>query len=166
MTLLDFEADRASNPVDMVEHLAEMNDWVFDRSGDDEITVSVDGGHCDYHVSFTFMAELEGLHVASAFDFKVADRRRGEVLELLARVNEQLWLGHFDLWSKEGIVLFRQTVVLGEDAEVSPAQVEVLLKTAVETCERYYPAFQFVVWAGKSAGEALEAVLLETAGQA
>lgn len=166
MTLLDFDADRAANPVDTVEHLAEMNDWVFDRSGEDEITISVSGGHCDYHVSFTWMEELEGLHLACAFDFKVADRRRGEILELLAKVNEQLWIGHFDLWAKEGVVMFRQTLVLAGGAEVSAHQIEVLLKTAVETAERYYPAFQFVVWAGKSAAEALDAVLLETAGEA
>lgn len=166
MTLLDFDADRAANPVDTVEHLAEMNDWVFDRSGHDEITISVSGGHCDYNVSFTWMEDLEGLHIACAFDFKVAERRRAEILDLLARVNEQLWLGHFDLWAKEGVVLFRQTLVLAGGAEVSAHQVEVLLKTAVETAERYYPAFQYVVWAGKSASEALDGVLLETAGQA
>jgi hypothetical protein len=167
MTHIDVDAaERALNPVDAVEHLAEMNDWVFDRSGEDEITISVSGGHCDYNVSFTWMEEIEGLHLACAFDFKVAALRRTEILDLLARVNEQLWIGHFDLWAKEGVVLFRQTLVLSGGAEVSGAQVELLLKTAVETAERYYPAFQFVTWAGKSAPEALDSVLLETAGSA
>lgn len=167
MTLVDFEmADREGNPVDTVEHIAEANDWIFDRTGEDEITISVAGGHTDYHVSFTWMEEFEGLHLACAFDFKVPDRRRGEILELLARVNEQLWLGHFDLWAKEGVVMFRQTLVLSGGSEVSLSQIEVLLRTAVETAERYYPAFQFVVWAGKNATEALDAVLLETAGTA
>ena len=30
------------------------------------------------------------------------------------------------------------------------------LKAALEACERYYQAFQFVVWAGKAAQEALK----------
>jgi hypothetical protein len=167
MSLVEFDmAEREANPVDAVEHMAEANDWVFDRTGEDEITISVSGGHTDYHVSFTWMEEIEGLHLACAFDFKVADRRRGEILELLARVNEQLWIGHFDLWAKEGVVMFRQTLVLSGGSDVSHSQIEVLLRTAVETAERYYPAFQFVVWAGKSATEALDAVLLETAGSA
>ena len=46
------------------------------------------------------------------------------------------------------------------------AQVERLLLTAIEACERYFQAFQFVVWAGKSAPEALETVLFETVGAA
>ena len=41
-----------------------------------------------------------------------------------------------------------------------------LLSTALETCERHYQAFQFVVWAGKDARTALEAIMFETAGEA
>jgi hypothetical protein len=42
----------------------------------------------------------------------------------------------------------------------------VLLSNALDACERYYPAFQFVVWAGEGAGEALEAAMFDTAGHA
>ncbi len=40
------------------------------------------------------------------------------------------------------------------------------MKIAVEACERYYQAFQFVVWAGKTAAEALDTAMFETAGEA
>ena len=40
------------------------------------------------------------------------------------------------------------------------------IKAAIDACERYYQAFQFVVWAGKNAREALEGALLETVGEA
>jgi hypothetical protein len=36
----------------------------------------------------------------------------------------------------------------------------------VEAAERYFPAFQFVVWAGKTARDAVDAVMFETAGEA
>ena len=41
-----------------------------------------------------------------------------------------------------------------------------LVKAAVEACERYYQAFQFVVWAGKTAKEGMEGAILETVGEA
>ena len=50
--------------------------------------------------------------------------------------------------------------------DLAAAQVERLLVTAIEACERYFQAFQFVVWAGKDAAEALEGVLFETVGEA
>ncbi len=167
MSLLDFEVSAlAANPVDRIEQFAEKNDWAFDRSCDEEITISMTGAYADYHISFTWLEEMQGLHLASAFDFKVNDRQRGEILDLVARINERLWIGHFDLWTKEGMVMFRQTLLLGDDCEVNPLQVEKLVTTAVETSERYYPAFQFVVWAGKSASDALDAVMMETVGEA
>lgn len=166
MALIDVDADRQAHPVDMIERIATLNDWSFDRTGDDEITISVDGSWSDYHVSLTWMGELESLHLACAFDLKVPDRRRAEVHHLLTLVNEQLWLGHFDLWSEEGVVAYRHTLLLAGGAEASAAQCEALLEAALDACERHYQSFQFVVWAGKSAKEAMEVAAFETVGQA
>jgi hypothetical protein len=166
MALIDVDADRQAHPVDTIERIATLNDWAFDRSGDDEITISVDGSWSDYHVSLTWMGELESLHLAFAFDLKVPDRRKTEVLELLTLINEQMWLGHFDLWSQEGVVAYRHSLLLSGGAEASAAQCEALLEAALEACERHYQAFQFVIWAGKSAKEAMEVVAFETAGEA
>ncbi len=166
MSLLEITLERDMNPVDMIEDVAGIRDWSFERSGDDEITVSCAGTWCDYHVSFSWMDELEALHLACAFDLRVPEPRRTEVTRLLARVNEQMWLGHFDLWSDEGVVIFREALFLAGGAEVTTQQIEGLLGNAIDACDRYYQAFQFVVWAGKSASEALESVLFETAGHA
>ena len=46
------------------------------------------------------------------------------------------------------------------------AQCEAMLVGAIHACERYYPAFQFVVWAGKSAAEAMSAAMFDTEGEA
>jgi hypothetical protein len=166
MSLIDIEQERHSNPVDVIEQIASLNDWTFERAGDDEITVSISGSWSDYHVSFSWMEEREAIHLACAFDLKVPEARKLEVMRLLSAVNEQLWIGHFDLWSDEGVVMYRQALLLSGGAEPNAQQVERLLVTAIEACERYYQAFQFVVWAGEGAREAMEAATFETAGQA
>ena len=162
---MDAELDRPSNPLDLFERLAALNDWSFDRDSEDELSVSVTGGWSEYHVAITWLAEVEALHIACAFDLKVPERRRSEVLQLVSLVNEQLWLGHFDLWTQEGLVMFRHALLLN-GAVVTPGQCEAILKAALEACERYYQAFQFVVWAGKSAREGMEGAILETVGEA
>jgi hypothetical protein len=164
--MIGVDLDRLANPVDVVEHLASTNDWMFDRSTEDEITINVGGSWTDYHVSITWMHDIEALHIACAFDLKVPEPRRAEVLRLLNLVNEQIWVGHFDLWSGEGLVLYRHALLLSGGAEASDRQIEAMLATATEACERYYQAFQFVVWAGKSAREAFDAVIFDTAGRA
>jgi len=166
MSLIDLSEDTRINPLDVVEHLAAGNDWSFERAGDEEITILVDGRWTDYQLSFTWMTGIEALHLACAFDFKVPERRRAEVQRLIAQINEQLWVGHFDLWLQDGMVMFRHALVLAGGGVASNQQCAALLSAALETCERYFPAFQFVVWAGKSAREALDAAMFETAGHA
>jgi hypothetical protein len=166
MTQLHIETDRAEHPLDVVERLAALRDWIFDRAEADEMSVSVSGRWTDYHIAFTWIEDVEAVHVACAFDLKVPERRRTEVLQLIGLVNEQLWVGHFDLWSGENVVMFRHALLLAGGAEPTPGQCEMLLKMAVDACERYFQAFQFVIWAGKSAKEALGTALFETQGEA
>ena len=154
------------NPLDVVERVASGNDWSFERAGDDEITILVSGRWADYQLSYTWMNQIEALHLACAFDLKVPERRRAEVQALISLINEQLWVGHFDLWPGEGLVMFRHALVLAGGMEASGRQCEALMSTALDSCERYFTAFQFVVWAGKSARESLDAAMFETSGEA
>jgi hypothetical protein len=112
------------------------------------------------------MHDIEALHLACAFDLKVPERRRDEVQKLIALVNEQLWIGHFDLWTQDGMVMFRHALVLAGGVEATSQQCQAMLSSALEGCEGYFPAFQFVVWAGKPAREALDAAMFETSGEA
>jgi hypothetical protein len=166
MSLIDLTEQPRINPLEVVERLAASNDWSFERAGEDEITILVTGKWSDYQVSFTWMYDIEALHLACAFELKVPERNRAEVQQLISLINEQMWVGHFDLWIQDGIVMFRHALVLAGGVEASGRQCEALLSTALDSCERYFPAFQFVVWAGKPAREALDAAMFDTAGEA
>jgi len=166
MALTSYADEPRLNPLDVVERLASGNDWSFERASDDEITILVTGKWTDYQLSYTWMGNIEALHLACAFDLKVPERRRGEVTALISLINEQMWVGHFDLWMQEGIVMFRHALVLAGGVEASGKQCESLLGTALDACERHFAAFQFVVWAGKTAREALDAAMFETSGEA
>jgi len=166
MALTSLIEETRNNPLDVVEHLASARQWSFERAGDEEITILLGGRWTDYQLSFTWMHGIEALHLACAFDFRVPERRRTEVQQLISLINEQLWVGHFDLWIVDGMVMFRHALVLAGGVDASKQQCEALLTAAVEACERYFPSFQFVVWAGKSAREALDAAMFETSGQA
>ena len=166
MSLIDYSDDKRINPLDVVERLAAVNDWSFERASEDEITILVSGRWAEYQVSYTWMGDIEALHLACAFDLKVPERRRGDVQKLISLINEQMWVGHFDLWLNEGIVMFRHALMLTGGVEASGKQCEALLSQALDACERHFPAFQFGVWAGKGARESLDAAMFETSGEA
>lgn len=165
MATTDVSYERMANPVDLVEQIASGQDWSFERSAEDELTLAVAGSWSDYHVSLNWREDLETFHVACAFDFKIPDSRLNEVYKLIALINEQLWLGHFDLWAGEGLIMFRHGLMLN-GALATPRQCEALLEAGLEACERYYQAFQFVVWAGKDARQAIAGTVFETEGRA
>src|SRR4051812_38124794 len=98
MTELQIETDRAEHPLDVVERLAALRDWIFDRAETDEMSVSVSGRWTDYHIAFTWIEDVEAVHVACAFDLKVPDRRGNQVLQLIGVVKEQMWGGHHGMW--------------------------------------------------------------------
>ncbi len=166
MSLHEYYFEREGNPLDVIEHVASRNDWSFERSTEDEIALLITGMFAEYSLSFSWMNEIESLHLACSFGMRVPVRRRAETYKLLAIINQQLVTGHFDLWINDGLVVFRMALPLQGGAEANDAQVHYLLAGSLEACERYYQAFQFVVWAGKPASRALEDTLFETVGEA
>ncbi|MBB5054483.1 hypothetical protein YH63_011210 [Afipia massiliensis] len=166
MSHLDIITDSRNSPLSVVEEIASTNDWSFERSGQDEITILTQGQWTDYQLSFTWMGDIDALHLACAFDIKIPEARRSEVQRLIAAINEQLWIGHFDVWLTTGSIMYRQALILPGGMTASPAQCELMLDGALHACERYYPALQFVVWAGKTAAEAMTAAMFDTAGEA
>ena len=99
-------------------------------------------------------------------EIRVPDAKRKQAQELVARVNEQMWLGHFDIWSNGGVVLYRNGTMLGDEGLLSLSQAQALVEIAVDECDRFYPAFQFVLWGDKSPVEALDAAMVDAAGEA
>ena len=107
MSLLEGAIDSKNNPLAVVEDIAATNDWAFERSGEDEITIVSKGNWTDYHLTFTWMGEIDALHLACAFDMKIPVARRSEAQRVIAAINEQLWVGHFDIWTQTGTIMYR-----------------------------------------------------------
>jgi len=162
-TVTSFETEVAFNPIDDVERIAANREWMFERRSDQEVAVEVPGQWCDFGLYFAWSEDLSALHFSAAFDMRVPPARRPAVYELLAHLNERLWMGHFAVWVEEGVPMFRHTLVGGASDGLP---IEDVVEVALNECERFYPAFQFVIWGGKSASEAIEASMLDTVGEA
>lgn len=154
-----------SNPLDLVESVAVARDFAFDRPLEEELVAEMDGNWCHYRLWFTWNETMGTLTFACAFEHKIPLASRARIYPLLAAINERVWLGHFDLSSEDGTIAFRHAFLL-RGALLGAEQVEDLLDLAHSECERFYPAFQSVLWGGKSADEALALSLFDTVGEA
>jgi hypothetical protein len=160
-----YEIQAAEHPIDAMESLAADREWPSERGTEDDMNICVSGRYCDFHIAISWRPDLGGLHLASVLDIKVPENKMSDICQLLALINEQLWLGHFDVWSADGAVLFRNTLMVSGEG-LNEAQCEDLLNHAVGSCEKFFPAFQYLIWAGHAPQEALEACMFETKGDA
>ena len=94
---------------------------------------------------------------------KIEDRSK--IFELLALVNEELWVGHFSYWTEQNIPVFKHSVILndGEDIESKISQI---IDIAIKECERMYPIFKVVLTKGMDPKQALYPMMMATVGQA
>jgi hypothetical protein len=162
----DQEQDDAA-PIDMLEAYYGAHGWEYERH-DDEIVATVKGSWASYELRSLWREDDSVLQFLAFPDIKVTDDRRAAVYETLGLVNEQLWIGHFELWSASGILLYRHAAMIdgGDEGTMSLGAAELLVESAIEECERFYPVFQFVLWGGKSPKDAIAAALIETQGEA
>ena len=155
-------------PLDMLEAYFTAHGWSAER-GEDEVTASVKGSWTEYELRALWREEDGVLQFLAFPDVRVTEDRRASIYEALGLVNEQLWIGHFELWSSSGILLYRNATVVDtqdDEPQLSIRAAELLVETALDECERFYPVFQFVLWGGKTPAEALAAAMVETAGEA
>lgn len=165
-TLNSFQTETNANPLDIVEQVIVANDWAFDRRNDSEMAAEAPGKWCNYGLYFSWSKEISAIHFTCAFDLKVPAGQRAALYELLALANEKLWIGHFGMDEDDGMPLFRHSVLLRGAAVASAESLEDMVDIAITECERFYPAFQFVLWGGKSPVDALAASMLECVGEA
>lgn len=157
---------RGSNPLDLVEDIVAANQWPYDRGGDDELTLTVGGTWCEYHLCFTWRDDYQALHLSCAFEARVPDHRQQAAFELLSLINQQMWFGHFELWDGQGLPLYRNTILVRDGRGATRGECTDLLEVAINECERFYPSFQFVSWAGKTPAEAMASSMFDTEGEA
>ena len=168
MSSLDLSCEKpaVANPIDLVEQVISANEWVFERRSEAEMAAQVPGKWCDYGLYFCWSNEISVMHFSCAFDLKLPEKQRSALYELLARANEQLWIGHFGMDEENGMPIYRHAVLLRGTPSASAELIEDLVDIALTECERFFPAFQFVLWGGKTPAEALEAAMLECVGEA
>ncbi len=154
------------HPLDVIEWIVDANDWMSNRHGDREIAVQAPGSWCEYNLYFAWNEEAGAVHFTCAFDMRVPEDRRAAAHELLALINEKVCLGYFGLWEDEGLPMYRHALLLRGAGGARLEQMEDLVNAAIVECERFYPAFQYVLWGGKAAREAVAAAMIDTLGEA
>ncbi len=162
----EYAANDDAAPVDMLAALFEARGWACEVVSDDELVGEVQGSWAKYQLRAIWRTHDNVLQFLCLPDIRVQKEKKQHAHELLSLVNEQMWLGHFDIWSNGDVLLYRHGALLGDDGMLSLKQAQALVENAIDECDRFYPAFQFVLWGDKSPQDALVAAMVDAAGEA
>ncbi len=155
------------NPIDMVENIFSTKSFEFERRSINEVVVEVEGKWNNMLLFFSWEENMRCLHLSCLMDIKSTIEDRSKIFELLALVNEDLWLGHFSYWTEQNMPLFKHAILLtDENEQVLSAKISQVIDIAIKECERMYPVFKVVLTKGMDPKQALYPMLMETIGQA
>ncbi len=154
------------HPIDIVEHIANHHDWDFDRIGDDQIAMAVEGQWRTYSITLAWCAFDETLRLICTFEMEPPEETLPSLFDGLNRVNDQCWAGSFSFWNEQKLMVYRYGLVLAGGQVASPDQIDTMINAAVMSAERYYPAFQLICWGNRPPAEALQIAIAEAYGTA
>lgn len=158
--------DTYENPIDRIEDHLISEEWPTHRMNPDELLIEIPGRWCDYRLQFVWHDELDVLQLYCILDLRVQPEHATEVNILLSIINEHMALGHFEVNEEEAMPIFRYGALLMSPQSLTMDYVDLLIGIAMAEAERFYPAFQFVLWGGKTAKEAAEVCMMDTVGEA
>ena len=154
------------HPIDIVENLATHHEWDFDRIADDQIAMAVEGQWRSYSITLAWSDYDETLRLICSFEMEPPREKLPQLYEALNVVNDQCWSGAFTYWAEQKLMVYRYCLVLAGGQMAKAEQIDPLIGAAVLSAERYYPAFQLVVWGDQSPQQALQVAIAEAYGRA
>ena len=161
---MDINSFDSLNPIDFVEDIIHSKKWSFSRAADDELVADISSLRCQYRLYFSWSEQIRAMNLTITFDLKFPYSNFRTIHELLALINEKLWIGHFDITSKNSIPAFRHTLLVPQKNEILYSQLEEIVDIAIYECEKYYPAFQQILFEGSQPSDVLELCLSEPIG--
>lgn len=154
------------HPIDVVETLAEHYDWAFDRVGEDQIAMAIEGAWRTYSITLAWSAYDETLRMICTFEMDPPAEKLPLLYEAMNLANDKCWAGAFSLWNEQRLMVYRYGLMLGGGQAAAPEQIDQMLSAAVVACERFYPAFQLVCWGDEAVAPAMEIAMNEAFGRA
>ncbi len=155
-----------NNPIDSVEELILSQEWPYERLSSVELACDVAGRWCDYRLHFVWREEERILQFFLLFDLTIPPSKRDNVGILTAQLNSNIYMGNFEIFPQESCPVFRHGLLLPGTRTLSESLLAEVIDYALSACEKYYPAFQFVILGDKKPHDAATMAMIDTVGEA
>lgn len=156
-----------NNPLDFVEEHVEGKGWKYTRYDDAGMTVTLPGQKAKFEVGLEWQGEFSALLIACSLPLTIDEKHYDMAATALEKINQNLWLGHFDLSNQNKHPTFRHTLLL----RLIPNTIAIdivadVFDIAIAECNRFYSTFQLAQTGDNRLHDDLNAAVFETVGEA
>ncbi len=163
----DIASDDDANPLDLVEDFVESKSWTITRSEDDIMIFTAPGAKVKYEICMEWQEEFSALLFACSMPISITAEHHDAAARATEQINQNLWLGHFDLSNKNTHPTFRHTLLFRMiPSGLAVDIVQDVIEIAIAECERFLATFQLVQAGDNELQSNLRAAVFETVGEA
>ena len=132
------------NPIDDIEALFRQTNAVERRSSN-EVVIEVAGKWDNMLLFFAWEEKMNCLHISCLINLKPQNVELPSIFELLALINEDLWVGYFSYWEEMQMPIFRHSMFINPEEFDLSTKISNVVNIAITECERAYPVFHAVL---------------------
>jgi len=148
------------NPIDDIEILFAHRQLSTERRNQNEVVVEISGRWDNMLLFFAWEEKMRCLHISCLLNLEPENVNLPSIFELLALLNEDLWVGYFSYWEEAKMPIFKHSLFIDENDNNVQDKLSQLLNIAITECERAYPIFHAVLKQNISPRKALLPVTL------
>ena len=163
---LAHKLEQIGNPIDIVENVLNDSAYEVERRSENEVVAEIQGKWNEMLVFFSWEESMQCLHISCLMNIENEQKEHKNIYELLALINDDLWVGHFSYWNEREMPVYRHSVFCNKNNPHFFEQIAQVFDIAVKECERMYPIFNVVLTKGMTPSQALFPKMMETLGQA
>lgn len=134
-----------NNPIDDIECLFAGRKQTAERRNNHEIVVEITGKWDNMLLFFAWEEQMNCLHISCLINLQPKDVALPSIFELLALLNEDLWVGYFSYWEEQKMPIFKHSIFIDPQEFNLLDKLTQVVNIAVTECERAYPIFHAVL---------------------
>ena len=129
------------NPIDDVECLFTHRKHSTERRNSNEVVVEIPGKWDNMLLFFAWEEQMNCLHISCLINLKQEQSNLPNIFELLALINEDIWVGHFSYWEETKMPIFKHSIFIDDEEFNFTGKLSQIINIAITECERAYPIF-------------------------
>ncbi len=160
--------DASANPLNLLEELAKQRHWLSERINENLMFLKAAGKNAEYSLQMEWDDSFNALQVRVPLDIDMKECHMAAAAELFLKINETMWIGHFDMsGSSKQQPTYRHSLLLHTaPAPIAIEMIADLTEIAITECDRFYMTFKMLASGDIRSQEAFSIAMFNTAGEA